>query len=121
MNVRRRRDAPERPATVFDAGLQHERTSLAWERTAISTMVAGVLLGRFAAIESVWLLAAGGIVQVVFGSALLVWSGIHYDDLHGQLRRGSDVVHPYAVRWVGRATIVGSGAGLVAAVVVVTR
>jgi uncharacterized membrane protein YidH (DUF202 family) len=106
---------------VFDAGLQHERTSLAWERTAISTMVAGLVLSRFAATESFWLLAPAGMVQVVFGSALLVWSGAHYEDLHGPLRSGSDVVHPSAVRWVGRATIAGSGAGLVAAVVVVVR
>jgi uncharacterized membrane protein YidH (DUF202 family) len=106
---------------VFDAGLQHERTSLAWERTAISTMVAGLVLSRFAATESFWLLAGGGMLQVVFGSALLVWSGVHYDDLHGPLRSGSDVVHPSAVRWVGLATIAGSGAGLVAGLVVVVR
>ena len=37
-----------RPDTVFDRGLQHERTALAWERTAIAAMVAGVLLGRYA-------------------------------------------------------------------------
>ena len=33
----------DRPSTVFDAGLQHERTALAWERTAISTMVRPML------------------------------------------------------------------------------
>jgi len=107
-----------RPIEVFDAGLQHERTSLAWERTAISLMVAGLVLSRFAATEAFWLLAAGGMVQVVFGAALLVWSGVHYEDLHGTLRRGTDVVHPSATRWVGFATIAGTGAGLVAAVTV---
>ena len=111
-----------RPVAVFDAGLQHERTSLAWERTAISMMVAGLVLSRFAATQALWLLAAGGMGQVTFGAALLVWSGVHYEDLHGTLRRGADVVHPDATRWVGLATIVGTGAGLVAAVaVVVTR
>lgn len=110
-----------RPSVVFDTGLQHERTSLAWERTAISMVVAGLVLSRFAATESFWLLAAGGMVQVTFGAALLVWSGVHYEDLHGTLRRGADVVHPAATRWVGLATITGTGAGLVAAIVVVTR
>ena len=105
-----------RPVEVFDTGLQHERTSLAWERTAISVMVAGLVLSRFAATEAFWLLAAGGMLQVVFGAALLVWSGVHYEDLHGTLRRGADVVHPSATRWVGIATIAGTGAGLVAAV-----
>jgi uncharacterized membrane protein YidH (DUF202 family) len=103
---------------VFDTGLQHERTSLAWERTAISMMVAGLVLSRFAATEGFWLLAAGGMAQVVFGAVLLVWSGAHYEDLHGVLRDGADVVHPSAARWVGLATIAGTGAGLVAAVVV---
>jgi len=107
-----------RPTEVFDTGLQHERTSLAWERTAISMMVAGLLLSRFAAVEEFWLLAAGGMVQVVFGAMLLVWSGVHYEELHGTLRRGADVVHPSAVRWVGLATIAGTGAGLAAATTV---
>ena len=105
------------PITIFDAGLQHERTSLAWERTAISMMVAGLVLSRFAATEGFWLLAAGGMTEVVFGAALLVWSGAHYEELHGALRRGADVVHPSATRLVGLVTIAGTGAGLVAAVV----
>lgn len=107
-----------RPVAVFDTGLQHERTSLAWERTAISMMVAGLVLSRFAATEGFGPLAVGGMAQVVFGAVLLMWSGVHYEELHGTLRRGADVVHPSATRWVGLATIAGTGAGLVAAVVV---
>jgi uncharacterized membrane protein YidH (DUF202 family) len=114
---RRQRNGP-RPSSVFDTGLQHERTSLAWERTSISMMVAGLLLSRFAATEEFWLLAAGGMAQVTFGAVLLVWSGLHYEDLHGPLRSGTDVVHPSAARWIGLATIAGTGAGLIAAVVV---
>lgn len=101
---------------MFDSGLQHERTSLAWERTAISMMVAGLVLSRFAATEAFWLLAAGGMAQVTFGAVLLVWSGVHYEELHGTLRRGADVVHPSATRWIGLATIAGTGAGLIAAI-----
>ncbi len=81
-------------------------------------VVAGLLLSRFAATEEFWLLAAGGMIQVVFGAVLLVWSGAHYEDLHGALRQGVDVVHPSAARWVGLTTIAGTGTGLVAAVVV---
>jgi uncharacterized membrane protein YidH (DUF202 family) len=103
---------------VFDAGLQHERTSLAWERTAISMMVAGLVLSRFAATEGFWLLAAAGMAQVVFGAMVLVWAGAHYEDLHGALRSGTDVVHPSAARWVGIATIAGTGAGTIAAITV---
>jgi uncharacterized membrane protein YidH (DUF202 family) len=105
-----------RPDAVFDVGLQHERTSLAWERTAFSLMAAGLVLSRFAASEALWLLAIAGMAQVVLGAVLLVWSGAHYEELHGPLRVGGDVVHPSAVRWVGRATIASTGAALVAAV-----
>jgi uncharacterized membrane protein YidH (DUF202 family) len=115
---RRERNGP-RPSSVFDTGLQHERTSLAWERTAISMMVAGLVLSRFAATEGFWLLAGGGMAQVVFGAVVLVWSGAHYEDLHGALRSGTDVVHPSAARWIGIATIAGTGAGLVAAITAV--
>ncbi len=92
---------------------------MAWERTSISTMVAGLVLSRFAASQEFWLLAAGGMAQVTFGAGLLVWSGAHYEQLHGLLRGGTDVVHPSAARWVGVATIAGTGAGLAAATTVV--
>jgi len=82
---------PSRPDNVFDEGLQHERTALAWERTAVATMVAGVVLARFAAVESFWIAAVIGLAQTAFGGVLLVWSGTHYDDLHEPLRKGDDV------------------------------
>jgi uncharacterized membrane protein YidH (DUF202 family) len=110
-----------RPATSFDAGLQHERTALAWERTAISTMVAGALLGRWAAQDAAPLFGVFGIVQVAFGGALLAWAGRHYEDLHGPLRSGVNPTHPRAVYVVGVATTVGIGAALALAGVLVFR
>lgn len=104
-----------RPSEVFDAGLQQERTSLAWERTAISIMVAGLLLSRFAATERFWLLATVGMAQVVLGAGLLVWAASHYEDLHGSLRNGGDILFPVGARVVGTVTVVGTGAALVAA------
>ncbi len=108
----------ERPATVFDAGLQHERTSLAWERTAIAMMAAGLVLSRFAAIHEYWLFAAAGLLQTVFGAGLLVWAGAHYEDLHGPLRDGADVVHPQAARVIGLVTVTTIGVGLALSVAV---
>ena len=107
---------PVRPATSFDAGLQHERTALAWERTAISTMVAGALLGRWAAEDAAALFGVFGIMQVAFGGALLAWAGRHYEDLHGPLRSGVNPTHPQAVLVVGIATTMGIGAALALAV-----
>lgn len=115
-------DAPAgRPDRVFDAGLQHERTALAWERTAIATMVAGALLGRWAAEDAAPLFGVLGIAQVAFGAALLAWSGSHYEQLHGPLRAGDSPVHPTAAWVVGVATTIGIGASLALAVWVTLR
>ena len=107
-----------RPATSFDAGLQHERTALAWERTAIATMVAGALLGRWAAQDGAPLFGVVGIVQVAFGGALLAWAGRHYEDLHGPLRGGINPTNPRAAWVVGLATTIGTGAALALSVFV---
>lgn len=108
------RDA-SRPTVAFDSLLQQERTSLAWERTAIATMVAGVLLARTAAVLHP-LLSLFGVLQVVCGSALLVWTGQHYEDLHDHLRAGVSPVFPTGARLVGIATTCFTGvATLIAA------
>lgn len=83
--------------------LQHERTSLAWERTAIATMVAGVILARQAALLHPGF-AAFGMLQVLMGSAVLIWTGQHYDDLHGPLRDGLSPVHPAGAQLIGAMT-----------------
>ncbi len=103
-----------RPDTVFDPMLQHERTALAWERTAIATMVSGTLLARRAAELNVWF-AAMGVLQVVLGAALLIWTGLRYEQLHAPLRRGESPVHPFAVQFVGITTMVFSGFAMVIA------
>lgn len=115
------RPTDPRPTSVFDSALQHERTSLAWERTAISMMVAGLVSTRFAATAGFWWLAVGALGQVLFGSVLLVWAGVHYEELHGPLRRGADVVHPAATHLVGLAAIATTGVGLVTAILVAVR
>lgn len=107
-----------RPSSVFDPGLQHERTALAWERTAIATMVAGVLLARYAATDLHWGFAGAGLTEVVFGGLLLLWAGRHYEDLHGPLRSGESPLHPTAARVVGISTIVFTGTATLLAVTI---
>lgn len=108
----------QRPDESFDSGLPHERTALAWERTAVAMMVAGVILARYAAQVSHPTWALVGLAQTAFGGAVLVWAGFHYDDLHGPLRRGTPVVHPTAARLVGLAAVGFTGFGLATAAVV---
>jgi uncharacterized membrane protein YidH (DUF202 family) len=108
----------DRPTEHFDAGLQHERTALAWERTAVATMVAGTILARYAAIDAHPVLALIGLLQLAFGGALLVWTGFHYDQLHGPLRASDPVVHPTATRLVGIGTVGFTGAALALAAIV---
>ncbi len=104
-----------RPDTVFDPMLQHERTALAWERTAIASMVSGTLLARRAADLHVSL-AALGLLQVVLGAALLIWTGLRYEQLHAPLRRGESPAHPDAVRIIGLTTVGFCGAATVIAI-----
>ena len=107
-----------RPDSVFDQGLQHERTALAWERTAIASMVAGVLMARYAADARFFAFAFIGIAQVVIGAGLLLWSARHYDDLHGPLRDGQTPIHPTATRTIGLAVVGFAGACLVLSVLI---
>lgn len=120
MNERRqpRSVRPARPGSVFDPGLQHERTALAWERTAIATMVAGVLMARYASASLHVGFAFVGLAQVLVGAGVLVWSARHYDDLHGPLREGQSPVHPTAARVVGVGAVVFTGAGFVIALAI---
>ncbi|MFK8024304.1 MAG: DUF202 domain-containing protein [Ilumatobacter sp.] len=116
-------EGPVRPDRVFDERLQHERTALAWERTAVSGMAMGVILARYVAVELHPALAVVGVAQVVASALLLVWAARHYDDLHGPLRSGESPVHPGAARIVGFGTVVFTGAALIltAAVIVNSR
>jgi uncharacterized membrane protein YidH (DUF202 family) len=105
-------------AEPFGRALHHERTALAWERTAVATMVAGMLLARYTAMSLPAALAAFGVAQVIVGSCVLVWSGRHYTDLHGPLSEGASPVHPAATRVVGFTTVLFTGIATTLAVVI---
>jgi len=110
----RRPGRAERPDAVFDPLLQHERTALAWERTAIASMVAGLLFVR---VSTDWHLALTviGFAQVIVGAAILVWAGYHYDELHGPLRAGQSPISPNATVVVGTATTAFTGLATITA------
>lgn len=103
----------ERPAESFSEALQHERTSLAWERTAIALMVAATLLARYAASDGVWPVAGIAFALAAAGGVLLVWSGVHYDNLHEPLRSGEAFDHHREIKLVALGTAVVTATGLV--------
>ena len=109
-----------RPTEVFDPLLQHERTALAWERTAISGIVVGALMTRVGA--RIHLLLGGiGLAQVCASAALLVWAGRQYEDVHGTGRAGESPVHPRGAAGVGIGATIGTllATALAAAAIIV--
>jgi uncharacterized membrane protein YidH (DUF202 family) len=103
------------------AGLQHERTTLAWERTAFSLMGAGVVLGRFAAVNELVLAEVIALPLVVLGAVLLVWAGAFYERRAEHIAASHDVAHPGAARLVGTVAVAATGASLAAGIVVVAN
>mgnify|MGYP001152866461 CR=1 FL=1 len=105
----------ERPAESFSESLQHERTNLAWERTAIALMVASTLLARYAASDGVWVVAGVAFALAAVGGGLLVWGGVHYDDLHEPLRTGGEIDHHIEIKLVAATAVAVAGTALLLA------
>ena len=101
---------PERQA------LQPERTSLAWQRTALTAMVLLVPVIIVAArLESWWLVAVGSAVAI--GCAVLVLGVRHRFE---QLRDDSRSYSPFPVMArVALVTVLGAVGGVAAAAAVV--
>jgi len=114
-------DKPAAPPenVAAPAGLQHERTALAWERTAISMMVAGIVLARYAASDAHAFVSAVGIAQTVGGGVLLVWAGRHNEQLHDLLSPAPVVPQVNLTRAIGLSAVVFTGASLGLAVVLI--
>lgn len=98
----------DRPARPYSGELQHERTALAWERTAFSMMGVGVVLARFASTQGLDVIAFVGLIVVAVGVGIILWASLHYESRHDALLRDEDVAHPAAARVVGIAATAAS-------------
>jgi len=76
----------------FDAGLQPERTLLAWRRTCLSIAVGGLLFIRFATPEIGPLAVGLGLIGLVLAAIAYVDSARRYRRAHAHLASGR--VHP---------------------------
>jgi uncharacterized membrane protein YidH (DUF202 family) len=102
---------------VFDVGLQHERTALAWDRTGLSLLVVGALTLRSGGPPFDDLLHAPGYAAMAVGAGLLVAGGRRYRRRELDLRHGESPVHPRLVLLTGFAAL---GVSLAALVLVLT-
>lgn len=101
------------------AGLQPERTALAWERTSFAMMVAGLLMGRYPLETYRWLFVPIGIAQIVAGIAVLIWARVHYRGVHGRIENDDPVVHPTAARIIGIGTVTFSAFALLSVLIAI--
>jgi uncharacterized membrane protein YidH (DUF202 family) len=97
---------------VFDVGLQHERTALAWDRTGLSLLVVGVLTLRSGGPPFDDLLHAPGYLAMAVGAVLLWAGGRRYRRREADLRRGVSPVQPHLVLLTGIAAVAVSVAAL---------
>lgn len=101
------------PANRTDDGVPHERTGLAWQRTAIASMVAGVAFTRVLTAESHPALGLVGIVWVLASGSLLAWASSNDAMLRDPHRPAVAVPQVALTRVVGLLTTVLSLLSLV--------
>lgn len=83
--------------TVFDPGLQPERTLLAWRRTCLALGVGSAVAARFAAPQAGALAAALGLCGVVLALAAYLAAGRRHRRAHDALTAGRALAHQDAV------------------------
>ena len=86
-------DMPPRDQ-VFDRGLQHERTALAWDRTGLAFLLVAVLTLRSGGPPFDDLRHTPGYVAMVVGGVLLWTAGRRYRRREIDLREGRSMVQP---------------------------
>lgn len=89
-----------------DPGLQQERTVLAWDRTALSIIVASGLLARSLGEPLVRPVSLIPFAGVVFGLAVLILDRPRYVARWRTMHTGTGMVSPGPILTVALATVV---------------
>lgn len=115
--MRRRDDGSGHPTGVVDAGLQSERTYLAWQRTGLSFAAVGALLIHAAGGVEHPLADIPGLAALVVGAIILLRAVLRYRSIVTAARTGRSAASaPLAAAVAAAATAAGLS-GLVIAVV----
>jgi uncharacterized membrane protein YidH (DUF202 family) len=97
-----------RGSEVVDLGLQHERTALAWDRTALALIVVGAFSVRVAGGGIGELAHLPGYLVVGLGATLLWLGARRYRHRDVDLRAGTSPVRPRLIVVTGvAATVMG--------------
>jgi hypothetical protein len=98
-------DGPPARDRVFDRGLQHERTALAWDRTGLAMLVVGALVLRGGGPPYDDVLHVPAYLAMGAGAILLWAGGRRYDRREVDLRAGRSVVRPGLIALTGFAAV----------------
>ncbi|UTI66869.1 DUF202 domain-containing protein [Paraconexibacter antarcticus] len=103
-----------------DTGAQHERTSLAWARTAIAFLAIGGLLLRAArhmVVPTVGYLLGLGLLMAA--AVLLFGQHEDYEEREGSLRSDAAIARPASLRKLAAITFAATVSALVGVVLLV--
>lgn len=100
-------------ARVADAGLQSERTYLAWQRTGLSFAAIGVLLVHAAGGLRHPVADLPGLFGLAVGAAILLRALLYYSDMIAAARGERTAARPRLVAALAAATTVLGVTGLV--------
>lgn len=110
----RARGRPADHGPPFDAGLQIERTRLAWSRTGLAFVAAGALLLHTGRSDAAPSLAVSGLLLVASAVVVYLLGRRRLPDLGSAVRSGGPVASPSSLRIVAACATAATLLGLVA-------
>lgn len=102
---------PSEPQPVHNAGLQAERTYLAWTRTGLAFTTTAVLILRRALLGELWLLAFG-LPAAIVSALILARAQWRYRETVNDVRRGRSPAAPQLLTLIAAASAIVSIGGL---------
>jgi uncharacterized membrane protein YidH (DUF202 family) len=104
---------PDRPQDLLDRAGQHERTALAWDRTALLMILVGALALRTGDLPWRAVLHAPAVAALLLGAVMLAHAYRRYLTTDERVRAGQPVASPRLLQAVAVVAVaVSAAAGL---------